>query len=115
MSPSQAPLSQEGASQQQTRRYLLVLFALICLATFSALRLVKLRSQLVSLAYETQKVARELKVAEEKLTQLRVQRAPLLSSTTYLESLAERHGYRAADDGQFVTPQNDPLDTKSRH
>ena len=114
-SPSQELSAQVSAPPNSIRRYLLVLFALIGLATFSALRLVKLRSRLVSLAYETQKAKRELKMIEERFTQLRVKRAPLLSSTTYLERLAARHGYRAADDGQIVTPQNDPSDIKPRH
>jgi beta-lactamase regulating signal transducer with metallopeptidase domain len=113
--PSQELNAQASASPNNIRRALLVLFALIGIATFSALRLVKLRSRLVSLAYETQKAKRDLKIIEEKFTQLRVKRAPLLSSTTYLERLAARHGYRAADDGQIVAPQNDPSDRKPHH
>jgi hypothetical protein len=68
---------------------------------YCALKLVKLRSTLVELAYENQLADRRFKQASDRLKGLGNKRDELLVPQQ-LESFAGRHGYRSAEAGQII-------------
>ena len=91
--PSELPLF--------TARHWVMLLSLLSMNAYCALKLVKLRSTLVELAYENQVADRRFKQASERLKRLGNARDELLVPHQ-LEGLAGRHGYRSAEAGQII-------------
>ena len=83
-----------------------MLISLLSLCVYCGLKLVKLRSTLVDLAYEHKLVNRRLQQVNDRLNLLRVSRSKLLVPQR-LESFSGRHGYRFARGGQIIILNTD--------
>ena len=83
-----------------------MLISLLSMCAYCGLKLVKLRSTLVDLAYENQLVNRRLQQVNDRLDLLRVSRSQLLVPQR-LESFSGRHGYRFARGGQIIILNTD--------